>query len=74
MPPLPIVKTPGVCGGAARIEGTKVPVWLVVLDVSSGRSLEQICMSYGLTREQVEEALRYYEEHREEIEGEMEEA
>ncbi|RLG36964.1 MAG: hypothetical protein DRO01_07645 [Thermoproteota archaeon] len=72
---MPVVKTPGVLGGSARIEGTRIAVWMIVSLIRSGWTVEQILEEYpGLTREQVEEALAYYEEHRDEVDGEIERA
>ncbi len=69
-----IVKTPGVLGGRARIAGTRIAVSHVVAMVKEGLTVDEILQEYPhLTREQVEAALRYYEEHREEIDAELEE-
>ena len=68
-----VVKTPGVLGGRARVAGTRIAVSHVVALVKAGFTVEDVLREYpGLTREQVEEALRYYEEHRGEIDAELE--
>jgi uncharacterized protein (DUF433 family) len=41
-----IVKTPGVCGGDARVGGTRIPVWLLVLKRKWGESEERTLASY----------------------------
>ena len=33
-----IQKTPGVCGGDARVRTTRIPVWLLVLSRRMGRT------------------------------------
>ena len=69
-----IVKTPGVLGGRARIAGTRIAVSHIVAMVRAGLTVEEVLREYPqLTREQVEEALRYYEEHRDEVDAELEE-
>jgi uncharacterized protein (DUF433 family) len=45
--------------GRPVIEGTRVPVDVVVGQVAAGRSVEQIADDYDLTREQVLAALTY---------------
>ena len=69
-----IVRTPGVLGGRARIAGTRIAVSHVVAMVEAGFTVDDVLREYPqLTRGQVEEALRYYEEHREEIDADLEE-
>lgn len=41
-----IVKAPGVCGGAARIEGTRVPIWQPVEPRELGASHAQLLVDY----------------------------
>ena len=69
-----VVKTPGVCGGRARIEGHRVRVQDVAIDYERlGLSPEEICREHpGLTLGQVHAALAYYYDHREEILAEIE--
>lgn len=60
--------TPGYCGGAPRIAGTRITVHHLVvmvehLGISTGEVLEQ----YNLTPGQLHAALSYYYDHREEI-------
>jgi len=65
-----IVSTPGVRGGHACIEGTRIGVHDVVAYHLLGNSIEEICGRYpDLTRAQVYECLAYYEDHRAEIES-----
>jgi len=66
-----IVKTPGTCGGEARIDGTRIPVWLVVKNNDFG-GVDAVLEAYPhLTREQVEEALQYAKDNKKEIKRDM---
>jgi uncharacterized protein (DUF433 family) len=64
-----IVKTPEVLGGKPRIEGVRVGVLQVgdyVREV--GMDVETVMEELRLSREQVETALNYYDDHPDEIE------
>ena len=63
-----IVKTEGIRGGNARIEGTRIGVHDVVGLLQNGETIDSIpnCFS-DITRAQVYECLAYYEDHRGEI-------
>lgn len=68
-----ITKRPGVCGGQAAIDETRVRVYNIVCLVKEGCSPEQTLEYYPqLTLGQVHAALAYYYDHREEIEAELE--
>ena len=63
-----IVSTPGVRGGHARIEGTRVGVHDVAGLLQHGESVESVTRCFpGVTRAQVYECLAYYEDHTAEI-------
>lgn len=64
-----IVRIPGVCGGEAVIEGTRIAVWHVVgYYYKVGMTAEEILVEWDyLTPAQVFSALAYYHDHREEI-------
>jgi uncharacterized protein (DUF433 family) len=63
-----IVRTPGVCGGRARFEGTRLSVWLVVALIQEGYSYREISRAYPrLTMQDVEDAHDYALEYPEEI-------
>ncbi len=67
-----VVKTPGVCGGRARIDGTRVRVYNVVALHKDGASDEKIREAYpDLTPAQIHAALAYYYDNREEIDAEL---
>lgn len=63
-----IVRTPGVRGGNARIQGTRIGVHDVVGLLQNGETVDSVvrCLE-GLTRAQVYECLAYYEDHLAEI-------
>jgi uncharacterized protein (DUF433 family) len=68
-----IVKTPGVCGGAARLKGRRVPVWLLEAWHRDGVDLAGILEFLpDLTTPEVEAALQYAQTHAEEIDHEIE--
>ena len=63
-----IVKAPGVCGGNARIEGTRIGVHDVIGLLQNGETVDSVTRQLqGLTRAQVYECLAYYEDHLAEI-------
>ena len=67
-----IVKTPDVCGGAARIEGTRIRVVDIIAHQRMGKSPEEIAELFrdSVDLGDVHAALSYYYKHREEIERE----
>jgi len=67
-----IVKTEGIVGGKARIDGTRIRVIDIVEDYEILRNtIEEIAESYGITVVQVLEALKYYYENPEAIREEI---
>ncbi|MEI9983926.1 MAG: DUF433 domain-containing protein [Aliidongia sp.] len=55
-----ITQNPGVMGGRACIRGMRVTVGMVVGQIGSGRSLDDILIDYPyLEREDIMQALRY---------------
>jgi len=69
-----IVKTPGVCGGRACIEGTRIAVWFVVVMLREGASMRELARQYSrLTRADVEAAATYAEGNSAEIEQDIKE-
>lgn len=64
-----IVATEDVCGGEARIAGTRIPVWVIASLNAQGLETPAILNAYPtLGADQVERALSYAHGHREEIE------
>ena len=67
-----IEKTPGICGGEARITRTRIPVWLLVQQRNLGLSVEEILEGYPTLREEdLNNAWNYYRAHKEEIEAQI---
>lgn len=58
-----VVVDPDVMHGKPVIEGTRVPVEIVINALASGESTEEVCGEYGLEREDVLAALRYAASH-----------
>ena len=64
-----ITKTPGIRGGHARIEGTRIGVHDVIGLLQNGETVDTITVTCfpDLTKAQIYECLSYYEDHRDEI-------
>jgi uncharacterized protein (DUF433 family) len=68
-----IVKTPGVCGGVARLKGRRVPVWLLEAWRRDGLDVPGILEFLpDLTAPEIEAALLYAQTHSEEINHQIE--
>src|SRR4051812_24168055 len=64
-----IVKTPGICGGEARIDGTRIAVWGLVEARRLPKSDEAILVDYPqLTPDDLAAAWAYAASHAKEIE------
>ena len=64
----PIYKTPGICGGAARIRDTRIPVWTIVAYQQQGAPDSELLYNYpGLTLQDIQAVANYYELNRDEI-------
>jgi uncharacterized protein (DUF433 family) len=68
-----IVKTPDTCAGAARIDGTRITVKLIVAKVVRHRMLpEEVLMDHPhLTMAQIHSALAYYFDNKAEVDAAM---
>jgi uncharacterized protein (DUF433 family) len=67
-----LVKTPNVCGGRIRLDGTRITVHRIATLYKQGLNAEDIAQTYPhLTLGQVYIALAYYHAHRDEIEAEL---
>jgi uncharacterized protein (DUF433 family) len=63
-----IVKTDGIRGGNARVEGTRIGVHDVIGLLQNGETIDSMGNCFpDITRAQVYECLAYYEDHRGEI-------
>jgi uncharacterized protein (DUF433 family) len=71
-----IAKTPGTCGGRARIAGHRIRVMdVVVLHDNWKKSPAEIVEEYpGITLADVYAALAYFHDHRDEIEADFADA
>jgi uncharacterized protein (DUF433 family) len=67
-----IESTPGVCGGVARIAGTRIPVWTLVGYKLLGATDLTLLQAYPtLTAEDLSHAWSYYREHKGEIDQQI---
>jgi uncharacterized protein (DUF433 family) len=67
-----LVRSPDVCGGRLRIDGTRVTVLQIATLYKRGESAEEIAQSFPqLNLSQVYAALAYYHANRAEIEQEL---
>ena len=67
-----VAHDPAVLGGAAVIRGTRIPVRAVAFYWREKPDRERILRNYPqLSRETLDEAIRYYEAHRAEIDDEL---
>ena len=67
-----IVKTPGVCGGVARIIRTRIPVWTLERIRQFNVSESEILRSYPTLRAvDLVQAWGYADNHRDEIEAQI---
>ena len=67
-----IEKTTGVCGGAARISGTRIPVWQLVAAREAGASEGQLLLDFPrLEARNLVDAWAYAADHPEEIRAQI---
>lgn len=67
-----LVRSPGICGGRLRIEGTRITVHRIATLYKQGQTAEDIARTYPhLSLGQVYTALAHYHMNREEVESEM---
>ena len=67
-----LTRTPGICGGRLRIDGTRITILQITTLYKRGLSAEDIADQYPhLTLAQVYAALAYYHANREEVEAEL---
>jgi uncharacterized protein (DUF433 family) len=71
-----IVRTPGVCSGLPRIDGTRITVNLIAREVVRlRRTPEEVLIAHPhLTLAQIHAALAYYFDHRAEVNAALAEA
>jgi uncharacterized protein (DUF433 family) len=67
-----LVRTPGVCGGRMRIDGTRITVHRIAVLYKQGQNAEEIAQTYPhLSLSQVYAALAFYHVNRDEVEAEL---
>ena len=67
-----LTRTPDVCGGLIRIDGTRITVHRIATLYKQGQSAEDVAQTYShLSLGQVYAALAYYHANRAEIESEL---
>jgi uncharacterized protein (DUF433 family) len=65
-----VTADPKVMGGSPVVQGTRVPVYVILDELAAGRSFEQILQSYpSLTLGGIEAAIRYAFEGRHDLAG-----
>lgn len=65
---------PGVCGGKACLEGTRMPIWAIEGARRAGQNVNEILSSYPhLSTTSILEAWEYADNNREEIERDLQE-
>ena len=67
-----LVKTPDVCGGRIRIDGTRITVHRIATLYKQGQTAEDIAQTYPyLSLGQIYAALAYYHANRQQVEHEL---
>jgi uncharacterized protein (DUF433 family) len=67
-----LVRSPDICGGRLRIDGTRITINQMAVLYKQGSSPEEIADQYPhLTLAQIYTALAYYHANREEVEGDL---
>ena len=54
-----VISDPQIIGGKPIVEGTRVPVKIVLVDIAQGMSVQEVSEEYELTEQQVKDALNY---------------
>ena len=69
---LGIHKTPGVCGGAACIEGSRIPIWVLVQYHKLGIDEKELLSAFPTLEERdLKNALNYYRYNQTEIDQQI---
>lgn len=69
-----IAKREGVCGGRETIKGHRIPVWQIAKLYIEGSSVEEIGEKFPrLSRDEINQAIRFYEKNEEKISTQIEE-
>ena len=55
-----IISDPGIMGGVPVIEGTRIPVYIILENVEAGHSFDEILTDYpSLTKETIQAAIHW---------------
>ncbi len=54
-----IITDPQINGGKPIVEGTRVAVKIVLVDIAQGMSVQEVSEEYDLTEQQIKNALNY---------------
>ena len=54
-----VISDPQIIGGKPIVEGTRVPVKVVLVDIAQGMSVQEVSEEYDLSEQQVKDALNY---------------
>jgi len=70
-----VMKVKEVCGGRATIEGTRIPVWIIIGWLERGYTPELIQKDIypHLTLAQIYDAISYYYDNKEEVDQDLKE-
>ena len=67
-----IVRTPGICGGRPRIEGSRITVQNIIIDIRAGLTPEEILENKShLSLAKIYAALAYYYANKKEIDADI---
>ncbi len=54
-----IVVDPDTCHGAARLDGTRIAIWMIAQDLANGSSRASIQLAYSLSDAMLNEAITF---------------
>lgn len=54
-----IAADPHTCHGSARIDGTRIAIWMIAEDLVNGSDFSSVKSVYGLSDEQLDEAVQF---------------
>lgn len=66
-----IVKSYNVCGGRARVNGTRLAVWFIICILKTIDKKEAIDQFPSLTLEDIDSAIEYYNNNKNEIDKDI---
>ena len=59
-----IAADPETCHGSARIDGTRIAIWMIAQDITNGSSAESIKTAYSINDEVFQEVIRFIQQNR----------